>query len=118
MLEMLKESKNEFKKYESTGNDICLQQAGEKLFSVFERYLEIKYQFIRYRHRDINYLASKNPRNLELLSQLETLHEYFYHGNIRMTPDVAKKIYVNVVGKIEERIKSLNEKESQNIKNL
>lgn len=107
MLGMLKESKSEFKKYEDHKDEIALQQAGEKLFNVFERYLEIKYQTIKYRHDDIENLAMKDQNNFILFGQLEDLHEYFYHGSVRMTPDKAKYIYENVVGKIESKINGL-----------
>ena len=107
MKDMLKHAKLEFIQYEKTNDVIYLQQAGEKLFNSFERYLEIKYQSIKYRHDDIQYLASKDSNNLVLFSQMNQLHRFFYHGEVEMPTDVAKKIFQSVVQKIESRINSL-----------
>ena len=108
MLQMLRESKAEFKKYNGTPETtIYLQQAGEKLFNAFERYLELKYERVKYSHEGIRELAYQDKRTIELFTQLELLHEYFYHGSVKMSDEQAKILYNNVFLKIESRINNI-----------
>jgi len=105
--EMLKHSKLEYTQYEKTGEIVYLQQAGEKLFNAFSRYLEIKYNVITTNHDDIRMLSTRDQRNFDLMSKMDALHEFFYHGGMSEAHGYAKKTYNEVVKSLENRINAL-----------
>ena len=105
---MLKYSKLEFAEYKKHGNKIHLQEAGEKLFNAFSRYLEIRYKRVTGDHGEIWNLANLDKNNSTILSQLDILHSYFYHGeSYRVKAEQIEPIFKNVVDKVESRIKNL-----------
>jgi len=109
MKDMLKHSKKEFSKYqnEKEHDPVYLQQAGEKLFNVFCRYLEYKYHVMTSTHTEIRELAMKDSRNFELMIKLDALHNYFYHGELKLPQKGAERIYIEIVKSLENRINNL-----------
>ena len=63
MLQKLNESKEEFKRYKSTKKVVYLQQAGNKLFSVVENYLMIKYNVRVVSYRELKNVVNDKDEN-------------------------------------------------------
>lgn len=76
----LSESKIEFDKYKKTGKIVYLQQAGNKLFSVVENWLMLKYKTKVNNYGDLKKLVKNDRNNRLLLSKVAQLH-YFYYQN-------------------------------------
>jgi phosphorylcholine metabolism protein LicD len=97
-----KKSREEYDTYKDSGDIqiIYLQQACEKLFSVVENYLMVKYSR-RKRYSDLlKYLNNVNIYDAGLLADSKQLHIFFYNGEIdidRYTIDIVfKNIYENM----------------------
>jgi len=74
------ESKTEFTKYKATNKVVYLQQAGNKLFSVVENWIMLKYKTRVLNYQDLKSLVKDDRNNRLLLSKVAQLH-YFYYQN-------------------------------------
>ena len=99
----LSESKREYDKYNSTGSIIYLQQASNKLFSVVENYLMIKYDNRVKSYKKL-YLMT-NHADKQILFEANQLHRFFYNGDLQMETFEAKRLYMIVYNKIKQRVK-------------
>jgi len=107
MLEMLKYAEKEYKEYETTGKTIYLQQAGEKLWNVFGRYLEYRNKRYYDTHQAIREASYQNDKLRSLLQDIESLHHYFYNPDVEVTHEQAKFLFKKSIEKMKNRIKML-----------
>ena len=105
MTKMLKYSKFEYERYEKTRNEIYLQQAGEKLFNAYSKYLEIKFSKRTQNHDDTRKLAYHDEYDTNIMSNLDHLHEYFYHGGDVFSTN---QYYTSALKKVEDAITIYN----------
>lgn len=102
----LKESKVEFNKYKSTKRVVYLQQAGNKLFSVIENWLMVKYNSRVQSYQDLRKLVSKNKNDRLLLSKSAQLHYFYYENILRGEPEEFEDIYLELYEIMNSRIKN------------
>jgi hypothetical protein len=89
----LKESRREFDKYKSTGRVVYLQQAGNKLFSVVENWLMVKYDTRVANYVELRHLVKNNKNDSRLLSKVAQLHYFYYENKLRGEPEEYEDIY-------------------------
>ena len=102
--EKLRKSQNEFNRYKSTQRIIYLQQAGNKLFSLIENILQIKYGKRIKNYQQLRHLVKDNKNDKQLLLQAVQLHYFYYNGELHMPYYDAEDIYKIVRNKIKGRI--------------
>lgn len=102
--EKLKESYNEYKKYKRTDKIVFLQQAGNKLFSVVENWLMVKYDTRVSSYSDLRYLVRNNRNDRLLLSKVAQLHYFYYENVIRGEPWEFEEIYLDVYQTMKKRV--------------
>jgi len=100
----LKESKIEFDKYKSTSSIIYLQQSCNKLFSVVENWLMLKYDNRVKSYKDLYFLIRDNKHDRRLLRNANQLHRFFYNGELQMERFEASELYLDVYNIIINRI--------------
>lgn len=103
----LKESKNEFDKYKSSGRVVFLQQAGNKLFSVIENWLMVKYNVRVQSYRDLRKVVKNNRVDRLLLSKVAQLHYFFYENELRGESSEFEDIYMEIYDIMKNRVKKL-----------
>lgn len=101
--EKLKYSEKEYNEYKNTGYIIYLQQAGNKLFSVVENWLMLKYNKRVRSYKALLMNIDKNDKIL--LTQASQLHYFFYNGDLQMSKEEAEIIYENMLSKMKNRVK-------------
>jgi len=103
--EKLRVSYDEYLLYKKTNEVVYLQQAGNKLFSIVENYLMLKYKSKVNTLEDIWVLINNNDSDAYLLSESTRLH-YFYYENITSDdPKSIEYIYKKLYKKLKNRIK-------------
>lgn len=107
--EMLKESKVEYKKYVAGEGIIYLQQASEKLFNAFNRYLELKHEKQMFSHKMSRKYASFNMSDDYIMKITDKLHRFFYHGESfeDTSRDEIEQDFNVALQKIESKINNL-----------
>ena len=103
--EKLKESKKEFDLYKSTNRVVYLQQAGNKLFSVVENFLMLKYKTRVMNYQELRNLVKNNTFDRRLLSKVAQLHYFFYQNRTMGEPVEFEDIYLEVYEIMKGRIK-------------
>jgi len=98
----------EFKQYKKSGSIIYLQQSGEKLFSVVENYLMLKYDYRASSYGDLYKKMKSNSHDLYLLKDSFQLHKFFYNGTLQMPVYQAEDEYIRISSIMEGRIKRLS----------
>lgn len=94
----------EFDKYKSTGYIIHLQQAGNKLFSITENYLMIKYNHRVKSMQEMRILIENNQDDRRLLTQANQLHRFFYNADLQMSQEEAVDMFMIVKNKLNKRL--------------
>ena len=100
----LQASINEYNKYKQTNNIIYLQQAGNKLFSIVEHLLMIKYDFRTKNYQKIRYIVKENEKDRELLRDVAQLHYFFYDAELQMDRKDAEDYYHDIKSRINMRL--------------
>ena len=108
MKSMLKAAEQEFAIYEKTGERVILQQAGEKLWNVFGRYMEIRDKQRYDNHKDLKNASFSNEKLRSLCQDVEDLHDYFYNAEINIVDEKAVYLFKESIKKLKNRIKMLN----------
>ena len=98
------ESKNEYNKYKQLNKIVFLQQAGNKLFSVVENFLMIKYKQRVVSYQNLRDLVRNNSFDRRLLSKVAQLHYFYYENIIRGEPEEFEDIYLEVYETMKSRI--------------
>jgi hypothetical protein len=98
-------SKQEYDIYKKTNQIVYLQQAGNKLFSVVENWLMLKYKTKVSNFQDLRNLTNNNKNDRRLLSKVARLHYFFYQGEIMGEPVEFADIYEEVYEIMKRRIK-------------
>ncbi|RLG13672.1 MAG: hypothetical protein DRN66_03755 [Candidatus Nanohalarchaeota archaeon] len=93
-------STQEYNKYKKTKKTIYLQQAGNKLFSITENYMMIKYGKRKFSYKSIYDLVKSDERDEELLREALNLHYFFYNGKLHMPIWMAVRDYKKVRDKL------------------
>jgi len=101
----LTHAQKEFQLYRKTDHIIYLQQAGNKLFSVVENYLMLKYHTRVKSYQQLLLLVENNTYDISLLTQVVQLHYFFYNGELQMDRLTAEKIFILVYNKMRSRVK-------------
>lgn len=99
------ESKKEFDVYKSTGKIVYLQQAGNKLFSVVENFMMLKYKTRVRGYQDLRELVKDNTFDKRLLSKTAQLHYFFYSGTVQGEPDEFADMYLEIYEVMKSRVK-------------
>lgn len=94
MRQKLHESYREYQKYKKTDRVVYLQQAGNKLFSVVENWLMVKYDSRVSSYSELKYLVRNNRNDRLLLSKVAQLHYFYYENVIRGEPWEFEEIYL------------------------
>lgn len=102
--EKLIESKREYDEYKTTKRVVYLQQAGNKLFSVVENYLMIKYKRRTNNYQELRGLISQNSFDRLLLSKVAQLHYFFYENTLRGELEEFEDIYLDVYKTMKNRM--------------
>ncbi len=100
----LRESKREYDIFKRTGEVIYLQQAGNKLFSLVENYLMVKYDKKVEKYGDVRKLVFNNKFDKELLIEANLLHKFYYNSTLYMDIIDAEFYFLKVYNKIKGRI--------------
>lgn len=100
----LKESRNEYLKYEKTNRVVYLQQAGNKLFSVVENWLMVKYNIRVQSYQELRIVVKNNKYDRQLLSKVAQLHYFYYENKLRGEPEEFADIYVEIYDIMYNRI--------------
>lgn len=100
----LLESKREFDRYEKTGKVVYLQQAGNKLFSVVENWLMVKYDTRVSSYSALHNLVKNNRNDRNLLSKVAQLHYFYYENELRGEAWEFEEIYKEVYGIMKKRV--------------
>jgi len=95
----------EYALFQETNNVGYLQQAGNKLFSIVENYLQLKYSHRVNSYTELKILVKNNNNDYDLLIKAVQLHYFFYNGEIQMPRDEAEYYYKEVNKKIIARLK-------------
>lgn len=101
----LRESKKEYDEYVSTNQVVYLQQAGNKLFSVVENYLMLKYNTRVRSYDDLKILVKNNSFDIKLLKKVSLLHYFFYQNEIEGDADSYAVLYVEIYDIMKGRVK-------------
>lgn len=104
--EKLNESKVEYGKYKQTGKVVYLQQAGNKLFSVVENWLMVKYNTRVFSYKELRDIVRENTHDRRLLSKVAQLHYFYYENRMRGEPSEFEDIYLEIYEKMRGRIKA------------
>lgn len=100
----LVESKVEFNKYKSTNKIVYLQQAGNKLFSVVENWLMVKYNVRVASYQQLRAVVKNNKNNSRLLSKVAQLHYFYYENRMRGEPEEFADIYLEIYETMRGRV--------------
>jgi hypothetical protein len=101
----IRESYNEFLKYKKTKKVVFLQQAGNKLFSVVENWLMIKYNVRVTSYIQLRGVVKKNKYDRTLLSKVAQLHYFYYENELRGEASEFEDIYIEIYNIMKRRIK-------------
>ncbi|RLG13668.1 MAG: hypothetical protein DRN66_03735 [Candidatus Nanohalarchaeota archaeon] len=102
--EKLRASTKEYNKYKKTNNIIYLQQAGNKLFSIVEHLLMIKYNFRTKNYQTIRNRVKDNKEDRLLLRDVAQLHYFFYDAELQMDKEYAEDYYIDIKNRIKLRL--------------
>jgi len=92
----------EYNLYLDNNKAVYLQQACEKLFSIIENYLQIKYA---YKTDSYGNLLSKVSNDDSIfLSGAMQLHRYFYNGQTELLDLQAQQLYLTYRDKMKSRL--------------
>lgn len=105
----LTESYNEYEQYKLTGNIVYLQQAGNKLFSVVENWLMVKYNCRVSSYQELKKLNLRKEDRY-LLSRVNHLHVFYYANVIYADPDDIENNYEEIYDIMNKRINKKNKK--------
>lgn len=97
-------AEKEYFQYKQTGYIIYLQQAGNKLFSVVENWLMLKYKKRVRGYQELVNIISQNNNDSFLLAQSVQLHYFFYNGELQMSKQEAEILFKNISRKMKQRI--------------
>lgn len=101
----LKASKQEYEEYLSDKTQIVLlQQAGEKLFSVVENWMQVKYSYLVNNYEELKFIARKSDYDTNLLKKTYALHKFFYQNTIKMDADYIEVTYEEVYKIMYQRV--------------
>jgi len=101
----LHESFREYTQYKKTGKVVYLQQAGNKLFSVVENWLMVKYNVRVSSYQELRGVVKNNKNDRRLLAKVSRLH-YFYYANIVYDdPNDIAESYLEIYEIMKRRIK-------------
>lgn len=100
----LRESRREYDRYKSTGKVVYLQQAGNKLFSVVENWLMVKYNVRVSSYKELRKVVRNNRYDRVLLSKVSQLHYFYYENVMRGEPEEFEDIYLEVYRIMQKRI--------------
>jgi len=103
--EKLKESKKEFDIYKRTGRVVFLQQAGNKLFSVVENWLMLKYKTRVSSYQGLKNLVKDNRNDKLLLIRVAQLHRFFYQNETMGEAWEFEELYLESYEIMKNRIK-------------
>lgn len=103
--EKMIESKREYELYKKTGRVVYLQQAGNKLFSVVENWLMVKYNKRVSSYQDLKNLTKDNRNDRLLLSKVAQLHYFFYENELRGEAWEFEEIYLESYKNMSNRIR-------------
>lgn len=103
-LNKFKYSKLEFDKYKETSHIIYLQQACNKLFSSVENYLMYKYNRKVTSYQQLRDIINNNENDKILLSLANSLHVFFYNGEVYMNRVEIEDTYMLVYNKMKNRL--------------
>jgi len=95
---------NEHSMYEQTNNVGYLQQAGNKLFSIVENFLQMKYDYRVKSYSELKSLVVHNENDYDLLVNAAQLHYFFYNGEVQFPRDEAEYYYKNVYKIMKRRL--------------
>ncbi len=101
----LKASEEEYKKYLNTHKIIYLQQAGNKLFSIVENYLMLKYGERKKDYKSLFHMVKNNKNDRTLLRDAVQLHYFFYNGELDMPKFIAEDFYESVRNRMKNRLR-------------
>jgi hypothetical protein len=101
----LTESKKEFVRYKATGKVVYLQQACNKLFSVVENWLMVKYDVRVQSYQQLRGVVKNNAYDRVLLSKASQLHYFYYENVLRGEPEEFEDMYLEVYKVMKERIR-------------
>jgi len=104
----MSESKNEYNKYKDTKRIVFLQQAGNKLFSVVENWLMVKYNKRVRSFVELRVLVKNNVHDRRLLSKVSQLHYFYYENVVRGEPEEFEDIYLESYEIMENRINKMS----------
>ena len=97
-------AEKEYSQYKQTGHIIYLQQSGNKLFSVVENWLMLKYKKRVRGYQQLVTIVSQNNNDSFLLAQSVQLHYFFYNGELQMSKQEAEIMFINISRKMKQRI--------------
>jgi hypothetical protein len=100
----LSHSKKELDLYNSTGSIIYLQQACEKMYSVVENYLMIKYSRRAKSYGHLQEIVKNNQYDTNLLFDAFLLHKFFYNAELQMNITDAIRTYKSVYERMFNRV--------------
>lgn len=95
----------EYAFFQETNNVGYLQQAGNKLFSIVENYLQLKYSHRINSYNELKILVKNNKNDRLLLIMAVQLHYFFYNGEVQMPRDEAELIFKEVNKRMMARLK-------------
>lgn len=101
----MEQSKKEFELYKKTGYVIHLQQAGNKMFSIVENHLMLKYDKRLRSYRKLLDMVSGSSNDSSLLAQAAQLHYFYYNGDLQMSREEAEILYRDVRRKMRDRLR-------------
>jgi hypothetical protein len=105
--EKIKESKKEHDRYSSSSKVVYLQQAGNKLFSVVENWLMVKYGRRVGSYGELKLLVKNNKNDLDLLVRVSRLHYFFYNNVIVDDVNDIEYEYLEIYKIMKNRVNNL-----------
>jgi hypothetical protein len=100
----LQASEIEHNNYVDTGRVIHLQQAGEKLFSVVENHMMLKYGKMYRSYQDLLKMVKNNASDLTLLTQAKSLHLFYYNSDLYADRYEMDLVYKSVLRQMKNRL--------------
>ena len=97
---------NEYALFQETNNVGYLQQAGNKLFSIVENFLQLKYSHRVKSYGELKILVRNNKNDYKLLLNAVQLHYFFYNGEVQFPRDEAEFIFKEVHKRMVRRLKN------------
>lgn len=104
IIKKMSESKKEYDNFKNTASIIYLQQAGNKIFSIVENYLILKYNNRVKSYKQLYHMISSKA-DKQILFEANQLHRFFYNGELQMEVFEADRLYLTVYNKMKARLK-------------